>query len=482
MAKAIIYTRQSKHKDDSVTHEIQELEAREYAAKHDLTVVEVINEKGQSGRTIDKRPEFQRVVMMVKGGEVDILLLWKWSRFARNSLDGLITVKAIEEAGGQVQSAVDTIDRSTAMGKFSLNMVLNIAQLESDQKSEEWKRHLDYRLGKALPPAGRTYWGYTRTERDKRAGIEERYEPNGHAPLIREGMKKIVAGESMRSVAHWLNDKGVRSPLGKTIYPNKLRDMYSNPFLRGRINWKGEEVEGAHEAIISEGLYSDFLAKVAEHKEAPKRGIPAHRLVGLVICSKCGKRMSYYGAKKDRPNSEAIFRCATRVAKGAGECDGKSVKVEALENALLWWMPRHQQDIEKAAPKQDDLTARIADKDAEAERLQAKLTETLTIGREAGLTAAQMTDALTGIREQIEAVKTEAAALRTQVVISQRHFWDVEDIVHGEDVTKSRETLKKILVSINHDDVAETLTFHPTIGDPYTWRLKTGPRPTSGWE
>lgn len=477
MTTAIIYTRQSKHRDESITHELQEQACRTYAAQHGYGVVTVLNERGKSGTSIAKRKEFQSAVKMIEDGKAQVMIIWRWSRFARNTLDGLITLKSVEEeAGGRVECATEPIDRS-AMGRFSLTMMLGMAEMESAVKGEQWKEALDYRIAQGLPPGGRRYWGYDRIKDDQ----GERYVQNDYAPLIREGMERIVAGHSMRSVTHWLNGCGVRTALGRTIYPNKIRDMYTNPFLRGRINWRNEEVQGAHEPIITEGLYSKFLSKVQEHKEAPRRDIPAHRLVGIIFCAKCGKRMSYYAKRKDRPNSVPIFRCASRAAKGPGECDGGQLKVSAIEDALLWWMPRHQADIEKAAPKEDDLSEQIADKDAEADRLQGKLTQTLTIGTEAGLTPAQMTDALSVIRGQLEAVRTEADALRNRVVISQRLFWDIEDIVHGDDVLKARETLKKIIRRIDHDDVAQTLTFIPTVGDPYVWSLKGGPRSEGGW-
>ncbi|RZU61436.1 recombinase family protein [Zhihengliuella halotolerans] len=475
MPNAIIYTRQSKHRDESITHENQEDACRKYAASKGYDVVEVVNEKGKSGRTIDKRTEFRRTLKLIEDGHAEIMLVWRWSRFARNTLDGLITLKSVEEeAGGKVESALEPIDRS-AMGKFQLTILLAMAELESEQKSEDWKSYLNSRLDSGTAPAGRNYFGYRRVmdaTGKKHVGYEIVPE---QAEAIREAAKRVVAGHSLRKVAFWLNEQGFRTTQGKPFVSIQVRRVLLQPFVRGKIGWKGKEVDGAHEAILSEGTYRKVAAELSDNTMPRRSEVPSSRLRGIVECAKCGRKLSYQrGHNKDRPKAPSRFRCPTRVSKGTSICDFGSVLAEEVGNALAWAAQRRWNDVEKAVPQQD-VQQKLDDKRAQVDSLQHQITQMLLTAQAAGLSTEQVQEALTTLREQSETAQTELSELEAAALTQARPWHEIEDVIHGDDVGAANATIKQFVRRIVAD--AETLSIEFVEGLPYVWYLGSGPSP-----
>jgi len=478
--KAIIYTRQSKHRDESITHELQEQACRTYAAQKGYDVIEILNEKGVSGKTIAKRKEFQAAVETIKSGKAEVLLIWRWSRFARNTLDGLITLKTIEEeAGGSVECATEQIDRS-AMGKFSLTMMLGVAEMESSIKGEQWKESLEYRLAQGLPPGGRDYWGYEKTTIRTKNGMLKH---TGYkvipetADVIRSAMQRVIDGHSLRNTALWLNEQGHRTDRGDFFQGSPLSTKLQNPFLRGKISWKGQEFEGAHEPIITEAMYRKFKESTKSNKALIRGKVPRSRLIGLIECDDCGRIFSFTDGKTASVNynRKKRFRCSSRANMGVEACSMTSITVEEAENAVDWWLPRHWQDIEKAVPQEASLQDSIDDKESEVKTLQEQITQTLLLGAKAGLSPDQLTDTLKTINEQITTANEELDALRSQIQVQGKPWWDIEDVLQGADILKAQSMLKKIVrkIVVNR----ETFTIHPVIGEPFVWYLGKGPNP-----
>ena len=86
------YVRVSTHDQEEVSPESQKKLLWEYAKKNDIIILKTFYELGISGRKADKRPEFQKMISMCKADEhpVDLILVWKYSRFARNQEESIV--------------------------------------------------------------------------------------------------------------------------------------------------------------------------------------------------------------------------------------------------------------------------------------------------------------------------------------------------------------------------------------------------------
>ena len=103
------YVRVSTDKQEELSPDSQEKLLREYAAKNNIIILKVFFEIGISGRKADKRPEFQKMIGLAKSSDhpVDVILVWKFSRFARNQEESIVYKSLLRK-----QSNVDVVSVS----------------------------------------------------------------------------------------------------------------------------------------------------------------------------------------------------------------------------------------------------------------------------------------------------------------------------------------------------------------------------------
>ena len=133
MKRAYIYVRVStaRQAKEGLSLQAQEHTLREYARLNQFEVVEVIRDEGLSGRKMN-RPGFQRVMQAVEKNEVDAVIVYSLSRFARNIVGMHNAMTTMDKHGVAFHSYTDRVDTSSAMGRFVLNMISAMNELESE--------------------------------------------------------------------------------------------------------------------------------------------------------------------------------------------------------------------------------------------------------------------------------------------------------------------------------------------------------------
>ncbi|MEO3868201.1 recombinase family protein [Nonomuraea sp. B12E4] len=110
--------------------------------------------------------DFQRTITaaiaQVEKGAAKAILVWKYSRFGRNRMGNQLNLARLEAAGGELVSATEEVDSTTAVGKFTRGMLMGLAAFESDRAGEQWAEAYQNRLARGLPPIGGEYFGYVR--------------------------------------------------------------------------------------------------------------------------------------------------------------------------------------------------------------------------------------------------------------------------------------------------------------------------------
>lgn len=144
----------------------------------------VVSEEGVSGyRDYRKRPRFQEVI----DARADVVVVYRWSRLSRRKLDALQLIELL----GRVESASESVDVSTAGGRMSRGMHLQIAEYESDVKSEQFKEAQARRIAAGLPSSGQARFGYRRVGRG--------FEPDpGTGPLLADMYRRYATGAGSR--------------------------------------------------------------------------------------------------------------------------------------------------------------------------------------------------------------------------------------------------------------------------------------------
>ncbi len=163
MVKVVGYCRVSTEEQSETGHSMaaQREKLKAYAALYDLELIEIIEDGGQSAKTLN-RPGLQRALQMLRTGEADGLLIVKLDRLTRSVSDWQTLIDGFfgEKAGKSLCSVSDSIDTRTAAGRLVLNVLLSVAQWEREAIGERTRDALQHkrRQGKR---AGQVPFGHT---------------------------------------------------------------------------------------------------------------------------------------------------------------------------------------------------------------------------------------------------------------------------------------------------------------------------------
>jgi DNA invertase Pin-like site-specific DNA recombinase len=210
--KVIAYTRVStdEQANDGVSLATQREKVNAYAKLYDLELVEIIEDAGESGKTLD-RPGLQKALSMIRKGQAEGLLIAKLDRLSRSVVDWNTLIDGYfgEKAGKQIFSVADSIDTRTAAGRLVLNVLMSVAQWERETIGERTKDALQHKIRKG-ERCGKVRFGYTLAD-DGTALIEDPTEQQALAAIRR--LK--AAGQSLREIAAELTRSGIKTKGGR---------------------------------------------------------------------------------------------------------------------------------------------------------------------------------------------------------------------------------------------------------------------------
>ncbi len=210
-------------------------------------VVEVYRDEGFSGRNTG-RPEYQR--MMSEMDSWDILLVLKMDRIHRNSVNFTVMMGQLEENGKQFVSLMEKLDTTTAMGRFVMDIMQRMAQLESEQIGERVKVAMAKKAESGDGPMGSAEpYGY-------------RY-VNGDLVVVESEAEVVVrifdlynAGNSMEDVANALINANIPSKTGGQWTRQAICRILHNPLYAGCLRWDGKVYRNKMPAIVTEAVYT----------------------------------------------------------------------------------------------------------------------------------------------------------------------------------------------------------------------------------
>jgi DNA invertase Pin-like site-specific DNA recombinase len=298
--------------DDQVEYspESQRKALYAYAKSHDMLIPEefVFSDEGISGRST-KRPAFQRMIGTAKHkpAPFEVILVWKFSRFARNREDSIVYKSMLRK-----QCGIEVISISEQLGEDKTSILIEallgaMDEYYSINLAEEVVRGMSEkaRRGGTL---GRLAYGY-RSEQGRVVIDEET------ADVVRRIYREFDSGAPIKRIAADLNSRGLLTQNGKAWEGRVIEYILRNPFYIGCTHWTPEKVRGkhaetiseqtivtehTHPAIIDRELFDRCQERIAEnkrkyiYKEHPTHGKP-FALKGLVRCSACGATLTPSG-------------------------------------------------------------------------------------------------------------------------------------------------------------------------------------------
>lgn len=196
--------------DHGQSLDVQRAKVTAYAALYDLDLVEIIEDAGESGKTLH-RDGLQHALALLERGEVQGLLVAKLDRLTRSVGDWqtLITDHFGEKAGKQLFSVADCVDTRTAAGRLVLNVLLSVAQWEREVISERTRDTLRYKISQSQR-VGKIRFGFDLSANGKTLV------PNALEQQALAVMRQLrQQGQSYRDIAAELNARGVATKGGK---------------------------------------------------------------------------------------------------------------------------------------------------------------------------------------------------------------------------------------------------------------------------
>ena len=209
--KAAGYARVSTDHDEQFTSYTAQVDYyTQFIKSHaDWEFVEVYTDEGISGTSTKRREGFNRMVEDALAGKIDIIVTKSVSRFARNTVDSLTTVRKLKEAGVVVFFEKENIWTDDSKGEVLITIMSSLAQEESRSISENvtWGQRKRFADGKVSLPYGR-FLGYRKGPDNLPEIVPE------EAEVVRLIYGMFMAGKTPAAIAKILTADGVLTPAG----------------------------------------------------------------------------------------------------------------------------------------------------------------------------------------------------------------------------------------------------------------------------
>lgn len=315
--KCDLYTRVSTSMQvDGYSLDAQREKLKRYAEFQNMEIVNEYSDEGKSGKSVEGRPEFQKMLNNIENGtdDIDFVLVFKLSRFGRNAADVLNSLQHMQDYGVNLICVEDGIDSSKDSGKLMISVLSAVAEIERENILVQTMEGRKQKAREGKWNGGFAPYGYQLVNGELLIAEDE-------AEIIRLIYYKFIhTNMGINAIAAYLNQHGYK----KKKRQNNTLDAFASSFIKGVLDnpiycgklafgrRKNEKVpgtrneyrivkqenymlnDGIHEAIISE---EDWLLA---QKKRQQTGIShekvhslehEHILSGILKCPLCGSSM-----------------------------------------------------------------------------------------------------------------------------------------------------------------------------------------------
>ncbi len=317
-------------------------------------------DEGITGTNLKKRDGFNKLIKDCLLGKIDMIITKSVSRFARNTLDCLATIRKLKEKNIAVFFEKENINTLDGSGEMLLTILSSLAQEESRSLSTNIKWGITKRFEKGEVQLNyKRFLGYTKNNEGQLVIVPE------EAEVVKLIYKLFLEGYSTQSIANELEMRGIKTVTGKTkwntsvilsILKNEkymgdalLQKSYTVDYLtKKRVKNNGSVkqyyVTNNHEGIIPKDIFyrvqeelarrSSLIRKNGKQKDKSKYS-SKYILTDMMYCSECGqpyRRVTWY---KNREKA-IVWRCMSRLKNGKSNCKhSQTIKEYALQNAIM---------------------------------------------------------------------------------------------------------------------------------------------------
>lgn len=281
--------------------------------------------------TKDSRQNFQKMLAECRAGNLDLVITKSISRFARNTVTLLETVRELKDLGVDVYFEEQQIHSLSSDGELMLSILASYAQEESYSASEnkKWQIRRDFEQGKI---GGIVMLGYRRTSDGSLEIIPE------EAEIVRMIFADYLGGMGKLAIANQLNEQGILTKNGNQWGPESvlrilknekytgtmiLQKFYSeNHITKRKMTNEGQLqkyiIDESHPAIIERYIFEAVQKRLRKQKEqfsTIRPTTPVYPFTGKIQCCCCGKNY-----RRKTTATGIVWICATYNTKGKKYC------------------------------------------------------------------------------------------------------------------------------------------------------------------
>ena len=334
LRRVAAYARVSTDSEEQLTSYVAQVDyyTNYIRSRADWQLVEVYTDEGISATNTKHRDGFNRMVQDALDGKIDLIVTKSVSRFARNTVDSLTTVRKLKDAGVEVYFEKENIWTLDSKGELLITIMSSLAQEESRSISENvtWGQRKRFADGKVSIPYGQ-FLGY----RKGADGLPEIIP--AEAEIVRTIYRMCMEGMPTSAIARHLTQQGILTPSGKLVWQRAtvesilrnekykgaalLQKKFTVDFLQKKMKVNEGEVpqyyvEHSHAAIIDPEEWEKVQLELARRKNSTRRTQCNSPFSGKLICGDCGE---IFGSKVWHSTSKyrrTIWRCNAKYGSG----------------------------------------------------------------------------------------------------------------------------------------------------------------------
>lgn len=347
--RCAIYTRKSV--SEGLEKEFNSLDAQREAGenyiqsqKHEgWTVIEKhYDDGGFSGGNMD-RPALGELFNDIKGGKIDIVVVYKVDRLSRSLMDFAKIIELFEKHNVSFVSVTQHFNTKDSMGRLTLNILLSFAQFERELIAERTRDKMSAARRKGKWVGGVPLLGYDIVPEGGAITINQH-----EAQIVRKIFSHYAENRSLLQTLAYLNENDIRTKQWKTrkgvirggnrFSLTTLNHLLKNMAYIGKINYGGKIYDAEFEAILSVDAFNEvqkIIAFNAVEKGPQVRNKYNALLAGKVYCANCGTAMVHSYTKKTEAKVYRYYICSNATKRGWKNCPHPSLSAPELESHIV---------------------------------------------------------------------------------------------------------------------------------------------------
>ena len=344
---ARVSSQQQAENDLSISGQLKAL--RKHAEKNGWTIYKEYIDEAESALSAN-RPAFQEMIATAKkkNPPFEIILIWKFSRFARNREDAVIYKSLLRKNGVSVISMNEQVG-DTPSGKLLEGIIEVIDEFYSLNLAQDTIRGLRENASRGFKN-GSLPFGYKAKEVMDGNNKRTKLEPDENAEhIIKRIFKMALENKGIKEIAKTLNNNGLKTSKDNHWSNSAVSYILRNEVYAGtqvfgktsrnKLKPKNAEdiirIEDNHPAIIDKETFR-LVQKLMSNRRPkiihPRRVSSRYLLSGLVFCGKCGAAMSGSSAKSGK---FFYYSCQNFLKRGKGVCNMKLINKGKIESLVI---------------------------------------------------------------------------------------------------------------------------------------------------